>query len=69
MINWWVAMIIGAVTMIVGYKIGLGRAGKLLRMCSEAVDEAMAIANAQQEMIRAMIKDLEDECKSEGCEG
>lgn len=62
-------MLIGAVAMIVGYRIGLGRAGELLKMCSAAVDEAMAIADAQREMIQAMIRDLENECESEGCEG
>lgn len=57
MIKWWLAMIIGAVTLCVGYTFGRRRMMHLLKMAEELADRSSELYERTQDLLRI----IEDE--------
>ena len=54
MIRWWIAMLIGAATMCIGYYIGISRARGLFKMAEELCNKTSELQAQTKELLETI---------------
>jgi hypothetical protein len=59
MIKWWIGLLIGIATMLIGYGVGTNRAKGMYKMCEELLDQADARLESAKEFMRSTMEELD----------